>query len=65
MCVCEYINFIYKILHENNINVRKKVILKQLMRKKVGLISLNLRPNVPLIYLKHILDKNLDWGTGT
>jgi len=32
MCVCEH-KFTYKIFHENNINVRKKVILKQLMTK--------------------------------
>jgi len=31
----------------------------------VGLISINLKPNVPLIYLKHILDKNFNWGIGT
>jgi hypothetical protein len=31
MCVCEYINSIKKMFHENNINVRKKVTLKQLM----------------------------------
>jgi hypothetical protein len=31
MCVCEYINSLKKIFHENNINVRKKVTLKQLM----------------------------------
>jgi hypothetical protein len=39
--------------------------LKTINDKKVGLISLNRKPNVPLIYLKYILDKNLDWGNGT
>jgi len=33
MCVCEH-KFTYKIFHENNINVRKKVILKQLTTKR-------------------------------
>jgi len=28
ICVCEYINLVLKIFHENNINVRKKVTLK-------------------------------------
>jgi hypothetical protein len=34
--------------------------LKTINDKKVGLISLNLKPNVPLIYLKHMLGKSLD-----
>jgi hypothetical protein len=45
-----------------NINVKKKVTLhlKITNDKKAGLISLNLKPNVFPIYLKHILEKSLD-----
>jgi len=53
--MCAWIHkFTLKIFHENNINFRKKgTFLKN--DKKVGLISQNPKPNVPPIYLKHIL----------
>jgi hypothetical protein len=61
MCVCMWIHKLtLKIFYENNINVREKVTFKTINDKKVGLISLNPKPNVSPFYLKHILHKSLD-----
>jgi hypothetical protein len=49
MCVCEYINSLKKYFMKI-IQMSKKVTLKQFNDKKVGLISLNPKPNVPPIY---------------
>jgi len=43
----------------------KKGYFKTINDKKVGLISLNPKPNVPLIYLKHISGKSLDYNNVT
>jgi hypothetical protein len=42
------------------IKCQEKDYLKTTNDKKVNLISINIKPNVPLIYLKHILGKSLD-----
>jgi hypothetical protein len=44
--------------HENNINIKKKVTLKQLKKNNIGLKFP--KPNVTPIYLKHILGKSLN-----
>jgi hypothetical protein len=59
MCVCEYINS-FKKYSMKIIKCQEKDYLKITNDKKVNLISINIKPNVPLIYLKHILGKNLD-----